>query len=125
MRALARALKPGGVLVSYSSAYPYRGALLRAGLAVGGVGAVRAEARRNRRRLRPSLPPLPLPEKERGIILASTAGTPFRDPSLHGTREELFRRREALVARLRRRRRARSGSGNSPADGISARNRSS
>lgn len=53
VRALARALKPGGVLVSYSSAYPYRGALLRARARGRGVGAVRAEARRNRRRLRP------------------------------------------------------------------------
>ena len=60
-------------------------------------------AKAQRRQGGESLPPLPLPEKERGIILASTAGTPFRDPSLHGTREELFRRREALVARLRRR----------------------
>ncbi|WP_418393294.1 TIGR01212 family radical SAM protein [Victivallis lenta] len=103
VRALARALKPGGVLVSYSSAYPYRGALLRAGLAVGESEPFGRKRGGTVAAFDPSLPPLPLPEKERGIILASTAGTPFRDPSLHGTREELFRRRDALVARLRRR----------------------
>lgn len=74
VRALARALKPDGVLVSYSSAYPYRGALLRAGLAVGESEPFGRKRGGTVAAFDPSLPPLPLPEKERGIILASTAG---------------------------------------------------
>ena len=44
VRELARRLAPGGVLTSYCSAFPFRGALLRSGL--------QAEARRHGRRLR-------------------------------------------------------------------------
>ena len=51
----------------------------------------------------PALLPVPLPEKERGIICRSTAGVCYRDPSLTGTRETLFARRERLVRRLRNR----------------------
>ena len=103
VRQLARLLKHDGVIVSYCSAFPYRGALLRAGLAVGESEPFGRKRGGTVAAFDPALPPLPLPEKERGIILRSTAGTAYRDPTLAGSREELFRRREATVARLRRR----------------------
>ena len=102
VRTLATLLNPNGVAVSYSSSPPYRGALLRAGLAVGESEPFGRKRGGTVAAFNPQLLPLPLPEKERGIILHSTAGIPYRDPALAGSREELFRRREALVARLRR-----------------------
>ena len=103
VKVLTKLLKPDGVLVSYSSAYPYRGALLRAGLKVGESEPFGRRRGGTVAAFDPALLPLPLPEKEYGIILRSTAGTPYRDPGLAGTRETLFHRREALVAELRRR----------------------
>ncbi|MBS1371976.1 MAG: TIGR01212 family radical SAM protein [Lentisphaeria bacterium] len=103
VRALVRLLKPNGVIVSYCSAFPYRGALLRAGLAVGESEPFGRKRGGTVAAFDPALPPLPLPEKELGIILRSTAGTAYRDPDLAGSRETLFRRREAAVAELRRR----------------------
>ncbi len=100
VRLLKKLLKPDGVLVSYSSAHPFRGALLRAGFQVGEsvpfgrkrggtvAAAELAEA---------------LPEKELGIIRHSTAGVPYRDPGLDARREEIFARRERVVAKLRKR----------------------
>ena len=76
---------------------------MRAGLAVGESEPFGRKRGGTVAAFDPALPPLPLPEKERGIILRSTAGTAYRDPTLAGSREELFRRREATVARLRRR----------------------
>ena len=103
VRALAKLLKHNGVIVSYSSAYPYRGALLRAGLAVGESEPFGRKRGGTVAAFNSALLPIPLPEKERGIVLHSTAGVPYRDPNLAGSRELLFHRREALVARLRRR----------------------
>ncbi len=103
VRALAKLLKRDGVMVSYSSAYPYRGALLRAGLAVGESEPFGRKRGGTVAAFDPALLPVPLPEKERGIVLSSTAGVPYRDPGLAGSRKELFNRREALVTRLRRR----------------------
>ena len=103
VRALAKLLKRDGVMVSYSSAYPYRGALLRVGLAVGESEPFGRKRGGTVAAFNPTLLPIPLQEKERGIVLHSTAGVPYRDPNLAGSRELLFHRREALVARLRRR----------------------
>lgn len=101
VRALAKLLHHNGVIVSYSSAYPYRGALLRTGLAVGESEPFGRKRGGTVAAFNPAQLPLPLPEKERGIVLYSTAGIPYRDPNLAGSREELFRRREVLVSRLR------------------------
>ncbi len=103
VRELACRLAPGGVLTSYCSAFPFRGALLRSGLQVGESVPFGRRRGGTVAAFDPALLPLPLPEKERGIICRSTAGTCYRDPSLTGTREELFARRERLVRRLRSR----------------------
>ena len=43
----------------------------------------------------------PFPEKERAITLKSTAGTPYRDPELNRTRDEIKKARGEEVLRLR------------------------
>ncbi len=96
-------LKPDGVLASYSSAYPFRGALLRAGFAVGESLPFGRKRGGTVAGLSPAVLPLPLPEKERNIILGSTAGLPYRDPTLADARQTLFDRREKLLRRLRAR----------------------
>ena len=103
VRELARRLAPGGVLTSYCSAFPFRGALLRSGLQVGESVPFGRKRGGTVAAFDPALLPVPLPEKERGIICRSTAGVCYRDPSLTGTRETLFARRERLVRRLRNR----------------------
>ncbi|MGN1364220.1 MAG: TIGR01212 family radical SAM protein [Victivallis vadensis] len=103
VRELARRLAPGGVLTSYCSAFPFRGALLRNGLQVGESVPFGRKRGGTVAAFDPALLPVPLPEKERGIICRSTAGVCYRDPSLTGTRETLFARRERLVRRLRNR----------------------
>ncbi len=103
VRKLCGVLDPGGVMVSYSSAYPYRGALLRAGLHVGESEPFGRKRGGTVAAFNEALLPLPLPEKELGIILRSTAGAVFRDPGLNTSRRQIFVLREKLVARLRRR----------------------
>ncbi len=98
LRELKRLLKNDGILVTYSSAYPVRGALLRLGLSVtesvpfgrkrGGTAAVKSG-------------PTSLDEKELAIIQKSTAGVPYRDPGLKLTAMEILERRNRLVKRLR------------------------
>ena len=103
IRELVRLLKPDGVMASYCSSFPYRGALLRSGLAVGESPPFGRKRGGTVAAFDPVLLPLPLPEKERHIILESTAGVPLRDPGLCGERAEILARRERLVARLRSR----------------------
>ena len=102
-RILARKLAADGVMVSYCSAFPYRAALLRAGLKVGESIPFGRRRGGTVSGFLAELPPLPLPEKEYGILLHSTAGVCYRDPRLDGTRETLRARRERTVARLRAR----------------------
>ncbi len=93
-------LAADGVIVSFCSAYPYRGALLKAGLKVcesapfgrkrgGTVATLNGETQ--------------LSAKELAIILQSTAGVPYRDRSRQATAKAIFAAHQALVARLRRR----------------------
>lgn len=103
VRKLSTLLKRDGVCVSYCSAFPYRGALLRAGLAVGESEPFGRRRGGTVAAWEETLLPLPLPEKERGILLCSTAGVAYRDPGLKSPREAIFHRRERTVARLRAR----------------------
>ncbi|MDD3118707.1 MAG: MnmC family methyltransferase, partial [Victivallales bacterium] len=103
IRQLAQRLAPDGILATYSSAYPVLGALLRGGLTVGVAdpfgrrrgGALAAWSG--------AAMVHPLPEKERCIVLRSTAGVPYRDPAGQWETGRILRYREQLVARLRRR----------------------
>lgn len=96
-------LKPDGLLASYCGAYPFKGALLELGFHLyeskpfgrrrGGTVAALDSA--------PFLPPVP--EKDVLIATKSTAGTPYRDPLLRWTRDEILRDRVEHVAKLRSR----------------------
>ncbi len=98
---LKERLKPDGFLASYCGAYPFKGALLELGFHLyestpfgrrrGGTVAAQDTA--------PLLPPLP--EKDILIATKSTAGTPYRDPLLRWTRDEILKDRVEHVARLR------------------------
>ena len=98
---LKERLKPDGFLASYCGAYPFKGALLELGFHLyestpfgrrrGGTVAALDTA--------PLLPPLP--EKDILIATKSTAGTPYRDPLLRWTRDEILQDRVEHVARLR------------------------
>ncbi len=94
-------LKPEGFLASYCGAYPFKGALLKLGFHLyeskpfgrrrGGTVAALDSA--------PILPPMG--EKEILIATKSTAGTPYRDPLLRWSREEILADRVRHVAELR------------------------
>lgn len=98
IRELKRLLKNDGVIVTYSSAYPVRGALLRLGFNVtestpfgrkrGGTIATKSGTGS-------------LSEKELAIIKKSTAGVPYRDPGLKLTTTAIIERKNRLVKRLR------------------------
>lgn len=103
IRELAAHLAPGGIITTYSSAYPLFGAFMEAGLQVfrsepfgrrrPGTCAVKdneAAAHLN-----------PLSEKDANITIRSTAGIPYRDPGLGSDRETIFELRKEEVARLR------------------------
>lgn len=101
LAALKQRMKPDALLATYSSAYPFIGALLENGFLVyeskpfgrkrGGTVAA----------LNPQTHLESLPEKERLIATRSTAGVPCSDPDLGGTREEILRLRQEKVVRLR------------------------
>ncbi len=101
LRKLKKHLKTDGVMASYSSAFPFRGALLKLGLAVG--ESTPFGRKRGGTVSGFTLPEsaVPLPEKELGIILKSTAGLPCRDPKLNSTREAIQARHARTAARLR------------------------
>jgi len=95
-------LLPGGAVACYSSAYPVAGAFLQAGFDL----RITEPFGRKRFGLAAFLPPAdfplpPFPEKERAITLKSTAGTPYRDPSLDRSRDEIKKERANEVSRLR------------------------
>ncbi len=91
IRLLVSRLKPGGGIAAYSSAFPVLGAFLELGLDI----RITEPFGRKRPSIAAFLPPAesglaPLGEKDRNICLLSTAGIPYRDPSLKSTREEIF-----------------------------------
>lgn len=100
IRQLRRILKTDGVIVTYSSAYPLRGAFLRLGFRVQETAAFGRKRGGTAARLRGDAT---LSEKELNIILKSTAGVPYRDPGLNRPPEQIRQFRERLVKKLRAR----------------------
>jgi tRNA U34 5-methylaminomethyl-2-thiouridine-forming methyltransferase MnmC len=103
LRRITKLLSNDGVLVTYSAAYPVRGALRRNKLFVGTTepfGRIRGGtiASFQKQRIK-----TPLIEKEMNIILKSTAGVPYRDPDLASKASEIIKRREKTVHKLRKR----------------------
>ncbi len=100
IRQLKRILKPRGVIVTYSSAYPLRGAFLKLGFKVRETAAFGRKRGGTAASLQGETA---LPEKELNIILKSTAGVPYRDHGLTHRPAEILQYRERLVKKLRAR----------------------
>ena len=98
---LSKLLSKKGLIVTYSSAYPVRGAMLRCGLFVGKTKAF------GRRRcgsigvFEKHADFEDLSQKERNLILKSTAGIAYRDPGLYHSAKDILKNRNLLVSRLR------------------------
>ncbi len=94
-------MKSDGLLASYCGAYPFKGALLSLGFHL--YESKPFGRRRGGTVAALDNPPLlpPIPEKEIRIATRSTAGTPYRDPLLRWTREQILQDRINHVAELR------------------------
>ncbi len=103
IRELRRLLNQAGVIVTYSSAYPVRGAMLKCGLAVGETDAFGRRRGGTAAGADPSVIEKLVDEKDMNIILKSTAGTPYRDPGLDNTAPWILEHHKRVIARLRSR----------------------
>ena len=92
-----------GRLLTYSSAFPVRGAMLKNGFFVADTPAFGRKRPGTAGALHPLSDLAVMPEKERKIILRSTAGVPYGDPGLNRTPEWILEHRRKLVEKLRKR----------------------
>ena len=102
IRELCGILDENGLLVTYSSAYPVRGAMLRCGLAVGETDSFGRKRGGTIAAFKKNCYFNNLPDKELKIILRSTAGSAYRDPGLNDNAKDILERRKRLISRLRR-----------------------
>ena len=101
IRILSRLLAPKGIIATYSSAYPVRGAMLRCGLK---VGITDAFGRKRGGTVAAFTEPENfdgLSPKELNVIFKSTAGAAYRDPGLSCTPKSIISRKQRLARRLR------------------------
>ncbi|MDI6702494.1 MnmC family methyltransferase [Methanothermobacter wolfeii] len=98
---LAELLKSDGVIATYTSAAPFRAALLEAGLYVGRGPVFGRRSGGTLASHDPEMIKTPLGWADERMIALSDAGIPFRDPELSGTPDEIIgrRRRERMDAR--------------------------
>ena len=101
VREIVKKISQDGVIVTYSSAFPVKGAFLRNKLHVGitepfGRKKGGTIASFNLEKIEK-----PLPKKDRNIILKSTAGIPYRDPNLNWSGKKIIQYRTKLVTHLR------------------------
>lgn len=101
IRELSRRLAPGGCIVTYSSAYPVRGAMLRCGFAVGQTDAFGRKRNGTLAVFEKTADFKELPEKELNLLLKSSAGAAYRDPGLFHDAKDILARRTRLISRLR------------------------
>jgi len=94
-------MKDDAVLATYSGAFPVKGALLRAGFFVGQSPAFGRRNAGTTASREESLIDIPLDAKDKHIVLSSTAGVPYRDPSLAANPEAILSLRKKTVERLR------------------------
>lgn len=100
IRELKNILKPKGVIVTYSSAYPVLGAFLQLGF---GIAETEPFGRRRGGILAQHSGNTTLDNKKLNIILKSTAGVPWRDPGLHNSTAQIKSLRQRIVKKLRSR----------------------
>ena len=102
IRKLAGILAPQGEILTYSASFPLRGAMLRAKLAVGETEPFGRRKGGTIAAHNPEHITSPLREKERNIILHSTAGVPLRDFNLAMSAKDITDYHARLVAKLRK-----------------------
>ena len=100
-RELKRLLEPSGIIVTYSSAYPVRGAMLKCGLQAGETDAFGRRRGGTAAATDASIIESLVAEKDMNIILKSTAGTPYRDPGLDNAAAWILEHHKRAIARLR------------------------
>ena len=101
IKALKKLLLEDGVIITYSAAFPVRGAMLRSKLHIGTTEPFGRKnggtiASTDAKRIKSELS-----EKERNIILTSTAGTSYRDPNFSSTSKEIIKRHDKTTKKLR------------------------
>ncbi len=102
LRRVKSTMAPDALLLSYSSAYPFRGALKKLGFNLG--ESIPFGRRRGGTIAGYNLPPTAsvLSEKEENIVQKSTAGVPYRDYGLKSNRVKILQQHATTVARLRK-----------------------
>ncbi len=101
VRKLASLLVHNGVIITYSSSYAVRGALVRNKMF---VGITTPFGRKNGGTIASfdkKIIESPLPEKDMNIILKSTAGTPYRDPALSSNTKKILALHTKTIKKLR------------------------
>jgi radical SAM protein (TIGR01212 family) len=101
--ALTVRLARGGILTTYSSAFPVIGALKRCDLHVGSTAAFGRKKGGIAAARDKNIINSPLDDKTLGIVVHSTAGVAYRDISGNSKAMDIISRREKLVERLRKR----------------------
>jgi radical SAM protein (TIGR01212 family) len=101
IKALKKLLMEDGAIITYSAAFPVRGAMFRNKLHVGTTEPFGRKnggtiASRDAKKIK-----MQLQEKDRNIILKSTAGTPYRDPTLSSTNKEIIKWHDKIIKKLR------------------------
>ncbi len=95
-------LYKNGVIVTYSNAYPVRGAFIRNNFHIGNNlvdnkrngGTIASFNIENIK--------IPISEKEYNIVCKSTAGVPYRDPNLNCSHKKILNYRKKLVQKLKK-----------------------
>ena len=100
IKEIVKRLKPDGVILTYSSAFPVRGAFSRNKLYIGMTEPFGRKKGGTIAALEQNDIEIPLSKKDCNIILKSTAGAPFRDPNLNWTAKEILEYRAKVMKRL-------------------------
>ncbi|MDT8391251.1 MAG: TIGR01212 family radical SAM protein [Lentisphaeria bacterium] len=100
---LKSVLAPAGVLLTYSAALPVRGALLRAGFAIGETPPIGRRRGGTIAAASAEWIARPLQPDELTAIRTTTRGLPYRDPSQTRTNRQILRDRENRVREARKR----------------------
>jgi len=101
IKEITKKMKKDAILATYSSAYPVRGAMIRAGLFIGDISSSHKK-RGTVASLQKELIYNPLSQKELNIIMRTTTGLPYRDPGLSTSIANIINFRKKTVYRLRK-----------------------
>ena len=100
IKTISAKLAENGVIVTYSAAFPVRGAMTRCGLLVGETPAVGRRKGGTIASFEQSAIIAPLNNKTIRIIKETTTGTPYRDPFSHWKTDKIRNYRATLIKRL-------------------------